>query len=292
MTETATRPSDVESPDVVPTRRTSGGAARIASLMFYRVAFLVVAVSAWWLLSVTTLSDVLPAVSDTFTAIRELLTSSEFYDQMLLTVRRVLGGFAIAYVSAFVIGTAMGRSRRCEAFFELLIVAGLSQPGIFIAMIILIALGLRESSAIIAMGYLAMPMVAVNFWQGTKRLDPELEEMSQVFGYSWWSRMRHVILPQLATPAITAARHGFGISWKYVVVIELLGLPDGVGYQVNRAFQLYDLTMVIAWTIGFMIFVSLFEYLALRPLERFIFRWRDAPMGKAVTGQTSGVDHD
>lgn len=254
---------------------------RIAgSPLVFRLAFLATVLVLWMIASSTVLSSVLPSVPDTLSALGDLLTGSQFYDQMWLTVRRVLGGFAIAYVAAFAIGTAMGRSKRCEAFFELFIVTGMSQPGIFIAMIILIGLGLKESSAIIAIGYLAIPMVTVNIWQGTKRLDTDLQEMSQVFGYSRFAQFRHVILPQLAGPAITAARQAFGVAWKYVVMIELLGLSDGVGYQVNRAFQLYDLTSVIAWTIGFMIFVALFEYIALRPLERWAFLWRERPMGK------------
>jgi NitT/TauT family transport system permease protein len=174
----------------------------------------------------------------------------------------------------------MGRSKRAEAFFEIFIVAGLSQPGIFIAMIILVALGLKESSAIIAIGFLAIPIVTVNFWQGTKNLDSSLEQMAQVFGYSGVQKLRHVILPQLLSPAMASVRHGFGIAWKYVVVIELLGLPNGVGYNVNRAFQLFDLQAVIAWTLGFMFFVASFEYVVLRPLERSLFAWRDRPTGK------------
>lgn len=293
MSEVVTRPDDVATVGATETGSGPLTSKRPRSLMLYRLAFIACVLAVWWALNATVLGDVLPPVPDTLEAIWSLLTSAEFYQQMGLTIRRVLGGFTIAYVLAFIIGTAMGRSRRAEAFFELLIVAGLSQPGIFIAMIILIALGLRESSAIIAMGYLAMPMVAVNFWQGTKRLDGDLEEMSQVFGYSRWTRLRHVILPQMSTPAMTAVRHGFGISWKYVVVIELLGLPNGVGYQVNRAFQLYDLTSVIAWTIGFMVFVSLFEYIVLRPLERHLFMWRERPMGKKVTAKSSarGAKH-
>lgn len=283
------------------TRTTESAAApsllkRVAgSSMVFRLAFIATGLALWTLASTTFLSAVLPTVPDIVTSLYELLTGWQFYEQMGLTVRRVLGGFAIAYIAAFLIGTTMGRSRKGESFFELFIVTGMSQPGIFIAMIILIALGLRESSAIIAIGYLAIPMIAVNFWQGTKRLDTELQEMSQVFGYSRYAQFRHVILPQLSAPAITAARQAFGVCWKYVVMIELLGLSDGVGYQVNRAFQLYNLTSVIAWTIGFMIFVAMFEYVVLRPLERRAFMWRERPMGKfAGTKSTvieDGADH-
>ena len=265
--------------------------ARITgSPLLFRFAFLGTVLVLWIVASSTVLSAILPSVADTTSALGDLLTGSQFYDQMWLTVRRVLGGFAIAYVAAFLIGTAMGRSKKAESFFDLFIVTGMSQPGIFIAMIILIALGLKESSAIIAIGYLAIPLVAVNIWQGTKRLDTDLQEMSQVFGYSRFARSRHIILPQLAGPAITAARQAFGVAWKYVVMIELLGLSDGVGYQVNRAFQLYDLTSVIAWTLGFMIFVALFEYVVLRPLEHWAFLWRERPMGKFAGTKLTLID--
>ena len=44
--------------------------------------------------------------------------------------------------------------------------------------------------------------------------------------------MRHVVLAQLAPFFAVAARNGLALVWKIVLVVELLGRPNGVGYQL------------------------------------------------------------
>ena len=101
------------------------------------------------------------------------------------------------------------------------------------------------------------------------------------------------MLPQLIGPALAGLRQGLGITWKYVVMIEMIGLNDGVGYQVTRSFELFDLPSVLAWTICFLAFVLCIEYIVIRSAERWLFRWRDKPTGKvkAGDGQPQEVEH-
>ena len=245
----------------------------------YRALFVATVLAVWWLASTVLFPTVIPTVAGTLRTVWELLTGAQFYQQLAVTTQRVLLGFAIAFVAGLVIGTAMGRSRAVEAFFEIFIVIGTSQPGLFVSMIFLVALGLTSSSAVITLAYLATPIITVSIWQGAKRMDVNLEEVATVFGYSRLTRIRHVIMPQLAGPALAAVRTGLGITWKYVVMIEMLGLPDGVGFEVARSFQLFQLQSVIAWTICFLAFVLVVEYLVIRTIERALYRWRDRAGG-------------
>jgi NitT/TauT family transport system permease protein len=255
----------------------------------YRALFLVAALAIWWLASAVLFPTVIPTIGATLGTVRELLTGAPFYEQLWVTAQRVLAGFAIAFVAGLVIGTAMGRSRAVEAFFEMFIVIGTSQPGLFVSMIFLVALGLSSGSAIVTLAYLATPIITVSIWQGAKRMDLNLEEVATVFGYSRATRIRHVIMPQLAGPALSAVRTGLGITWKYVVMIEMLGLPDGVGFEVARAFQLFQLQTVIAWTICFLGFVLVVEYLVIRTVERYVYRWRDRASGE-LRAEAADVD--
>lgn len=256
----------------------------------YRALFVVTVLAVWWVASTILFPTVIPTVGGTLRTVRELLTGSQFYQQLWVTTQRVLFGFAIAFVAGLVIGTAMGRSKAVEAFFEMFIVIGTSQPGLFVSMIFLVALGLSSTSAVITLAYLATPIITVSIWQGAKRMDVNLEEMATVFGYSRTARIRHVVLPQLAAPALSAVRTGLGITWKYVVMIEMLGLSDGVGFEVARAFQLFQLQAVIAWTICFLGFVLLVEYVVIRSIERRIYRWRDRAGGDVKAPEAAAED--
>jgi len=279
-----------------PAERANADHVKRTPKALYRALFLGAVLALWWLASAVLFSTVIPTIGSTLDTVWHLLTGAQFYQQLWVTAQRVLLGFAIAFVAGLVIGTAMGRSRAVEAFFEMFIVIGTSQPGLFVSMIFLVALGLSSTSAIITLAYLATPIVTVSIWQGAKRMDVHLEEVATVFGYSRMTRIRHVILPQLAGPALAAVRTGLGITWKYVVMIEMLGLTEGVGYEVARSFQLFDLRSVIAWTICFLAFVLIVEYLVIRTIERRIYGWRDRAAGKlldeeAVADEVSLVAH-
>lgn len=60
------------------------------------------------------------------------------------------------------------------------------------------------------------------------------------------------------------------LIWKVVLVTELLGRTDGVGFQIKVYFQLFDVTESLA----FVLVVQLIEWVLLQPLERRAMRWR------------------
>jgi NitT/TauT family transport system permease protein len=63
-----------------------------------------------------------------------------------------------------------------------------------------------------------------------------------------------------------------------------------VGYEVTRSFQLFDLRSVIAWTICFLAFVLLVEYVVIRSIERRIYAWRDQAGGKLFPADVGADD--
>ena len=64
--------------------------------------------------------------------------------------------------------------------------------------------------------------------------------MAAVFRFGRIKTLRHVILPELAPFFIAAARSGLALIWKIVLVVELLGRSNGVGFQISTFFSLFD----------------------------------------------------
>jgi NitT/TauT family transport system permease protein len=98
--------------------------------------------------------------------------------------------------------------------------------------------------------------------------------MAEVFRMSWWRTLRHVTLPQLLPYFVAAARAGLSLIWKIVLVVELLGRSNGVGFQIQIYFQLFDVRLILAYTIAFILTAQLIEWVAVQPLERWATRWR------------------
>ena len=110
--------------------------------------------------------------------------------------------------------------------------------------------------------------------EGARSLDSGLDDMAQVFRMSPWVRMRHVVLPQLAPYLAAAARSGLSLVWKIVLIVELLGRPNGVGFEIGVAFQLFDIPLLLAYSLSFAAVVLLVETLLVQPFEARLSRWR------------------
>ncbi len=98
--------------------------------------------------------------------------------------------------------------------------------------------------------------------------------MAEVYRLGQAKTLRHVVLPQLFPFIVAAARSGLSLIWKIVLVVELLGRSNGVGFQLYTFFQLFDVASIFAYTLSFVAVVLAIELFALQPLERRVNRWR------------------
>ncbi len=220
--------------------------------------------------------SVLPGPGRVLTEVGAILASGEFPFHMGKTLLRVGLGFAIAFLVSTALGVVMGSWRDAEHFFEVEVLVGLTIPGLAWAMISMLWFGIRDAAAVFAIVIITAPMITLNIWEGTKALDPELSEMSRAFRARPWLRLRHVILPQLVPYLLASTRFGFALAWKVVVLSELLGLSNGIGFMINQAFGLFRMEGVLAWTLAFTLVMILIEFGLVKLVERRVTRWRPA----------------
>jgi NitT/TauT family transport system permease protein len=194
--------------------------------------------------------------------------------QMAATLARVGAAFVLAMVAGSVVGYAMGRSVRANALADPWLVIALNLPLLMIVILAYIWIGLNDVAAVLAVVVAKAPTVVVTIREGARALDPGLEEMAAAFRLSPLRRLRAVVLPQLAPYLAASGRSGLSITWKIVLVVELLGRPNGVGFALNFYFQNFDVTGIIAYGMAFAVVMLLVESAVLQPLERRANRWR------------------
>jgi NitT/TauT family transport system permease protein len=61
-----------------------------------------------------------------------------------------------------------------------------------------------------------------------------------------------------------------------VLFVELLGRSNGIGYQIEYYYQLFDLGRVLEYTVFFVAVMLLIEVVILGTIEKRLFRWRPA----------------
>jgi NitT/TauT family transport system permease protein len=190
------------------------------------------------------------------------------------TLARVAVAFSIAMLLGSMIGVLMGRSRIVDQLGDPWLVVLLNLPALVIIVLAYVWAGLTETAAIAAVALNKLPVATVTVREGARALDTGLDEMAQVFRMRGWTRMRHIILPQLAPYLGAAARSGLSLVWKIVLIVELLGRPNGVGFEIGVAFQLFDVTRILAYALAFIAVMLAVETFLVQPLERRIAHWR------------------
>ncbi|WP_428356565.1 ABC transporter permease [Methyloprofundus sp.] len=190
------------------------------------------------------------------------------------TLYRLLVSFSIAMLLGCAIGIVLGRHKQINYFFDNWLVIFLNIPALVTIILCYVWFGLVESAAILAVVINKLPNVIVTIREGTRALDSELLDMAKCYRFSKSKTLRHVIWPQLHPFVMAATRSGLALIWKIVLVVEMLGRSNGMGYQLHLFFQLFDVASILAYTVAFVALIQAIELLILKPLDKKAQRWR------------------
>jgi len=266
------QPANVAAAEKVPALENSLGREILARALPPLLAL--GSVIAIWSLLYLLYPRLLPSPASTFREALRLLSDGSFFFHMYQSLRRVFVGSVIAMFFSVGVGIYMGTVLMGERFFQPLVVLGLTIPGLMWALIAVMLFGINEWSPYFAVTVTIFPMLVINIWAGVKSLDKELIDMSHVFRFTPWMKISQVIIPQLVPNIFAATRYGLGLAWKVVVVVEMFGTSNGVGYQVMKSYQVFNMEGVIAWTLTFVVAMIVIEYGMINLAERRLTAWR------------------
>jgi NitT/TauT family transport system permease protein len=229
---------------------------------------------AWQLIAATGKLPLLPTPAVVLASLWRHVTAGELLRHLAITLGRVAAAFVIAMGIGAGLGMVMGRRRWVDAGLDGLLVLALNIPALVTAILCYIWLGLTEVAAITAVALNKIPTVVVTVREGARAVDQGLLDVATVFRVPRARRLGRVYLPQLYPYLMASARSGLALIWKIVLVVELLGRSNGIGFQLGTYFQFFDITSILAYTLAFAASVLVIEGVGLRPLERRLTRWR------------------
>lgn len=215
-----------------------------------------------------------PPPTAVFAAMAREFASGELTFHIAMTLYRVTIAFVVAMLIGSSIGILLGRNARADNFFDTWLILFLNLPALVVIILCYVWFGRTEVAAITAVAVNKIPNVAVTVREGARSLSRDLAEMAHMYRFGWWKTLRHVTLPQLAPFFLASARTGLSLVWKIVLVVELLGRSDGVGFQLGTYFQMFDVSMILAYALAFIVIVQLIEFGILQPIAARVNRWR------------------
>ena len=228
----------------------------------------------WAVAAALAQSRLLPGPMAVLGFVAEEIWHGEMLWHLSATLLRVMAAFTVAMFAGIVIGILKGRSGVFDSLFNPWLIVLLNIPALVTIILAYVWIGLTEAAAILAIAINKIPNVVVIIREGSRALNNELDEMARAFTMRPIDRLRHVILPQLQPYVASAARSGIALIWKIVLVVELLGRPNGVGFQLYLYFQLFDVKGILGYSLVFSALMLLIELTLVQRFERYATRWR------------------
>lgn len=235
---------------------------------------LAVLLALWQLAAMSAQSPLLPGPPEVFGVLFREIATGRLPHHLGITLARLVVSFTLSMGVGTAIGIALGRHPRLDRFFDSWLVIALNIPALVTIILCYVWFGLVEVAAITAVVINKLPNVIVTLREGARHLNRDLLEMAAVFEFGRLKTLRHVIWPQLFPFLLAAARTGLALIWKIILVVELLGRSNGMGYQLHLFFQMFDVAGILAYSIAFIGVVQMIEWLLLRPLDRQAQGWR------------------
>jgi NitT/TauT family transport system permease protein len=205
----------------------------------------------------------------------ELIASGDVFINFGSSFLKTMAGWGLALVLGIPIGLLMGRYRYARAFFHDFVYLFANVPLLVYAVIAVVVFGISPWGPAFVVMLEAFTGIAINTAAGVESVDRGLLAMSRAFRRRSRSTLRSIVIPSVVPFLFASGRVSFANSWKLAALAETFGGYLGIGYQLEKAFQIFSVVTLLAWMFFFVIFVILVERVLITPAERKVFAWRD-----------------
>jgi ABC-type nitrate/sulfonate/bicarbonate transport system permease component len=118
-----------------------------------------------------------------------------------------------------------------------------------------------------------LPAFTFQVLDSYRSMSKDLFEMTLAFRPSRYDLFRTLIWPTVLPGILTAWKVNLGNASRVVVVAELVGATGGVGYELLRQQQLFDMAGAMAWTLQLVLFVLIVQQ-TINAIETYALRYR------------------
>ena len=230
--------------------------------------------SVWGITSFFLKSETLPSPLLVFLKLKIDISDGTLLYHLIITLRRVLISFLVAMLIGVTLGILMGNNKKINSLLDNWNIIFLNIPALVLIILSYVWFGLTELAAIIAVSLNKIPNVVVTIREGAKAVDRQLLEVADIFKINRLKKFTLFYLPQLYPYLIASARGGISLIWKIVLVVELLGRSNGIGFKLHEFFQFFDITSILAYTFAFVVVMISIENFLFVPLDNVVNKWR------------------
>ena len=213
------------------------------------------AVAAFWVLLWILLARVinkallLPYPWTVLKTLGKLCLTLAFWENVLLTLLRILAGIASALVLGTLLAILTSRSEIANKLLYPLITVIRATPVASFIILVWIWLGSGKLPVFICF-LMVLPIVWAAVSDGIKALDPKLKQVCRVYRMPLGKRIRHFYIPSVLPYFLSACKTSIGMGWKAGVAAEVLAVtPNSIGKQLYNSKLYLETSELFAWTV-------------------------------------------
>ena len=171
--------------------------------------------------------------------------AGRFLTDLLASLGRVFAGFGLAALLGIPLGLCSGRVVTVNRLFASTIGGLRAVPGICWLPLALIWFGIGFRTTVFLVALAAFFPIYQNALTGARSVAPIYYQAGAMLGVSRLRGVFAILLPLAMPNLLTGLRLGMGISWAYLVLGELTGVPDGLGAVIMDARMLGQTDMIL-----------------------------------------------
>lgn len=163
----------------------------------------------------------------------EYIQNGKLFTNIGVSFIRVIEGFLLALVSAFIIGISASIFSRFDTFTDLVIQILRPIPPIAWIPLAILWFGIGQGSKIFIIFLGAFFPIFLNTVEGVRGIDNKFFELAEVYEIPKIKLIRKIIIPGALPSIMTGIRLGLGNAWVCVVAAEMIGATSGVGFMLS-----------------------------------------------------------
>jgi len=223
---------------------------------------------------------ILPAPTIIARTLINLLVSGELLPHIYISLMRSLIGFALGSILGIILGIGIGWSKLVEDIVDIPVQVLRAVPKSALIPLIIIWLGLGETSKIFLVALPGFFMTLINTITGVKSVDILMVKAARSLGAKDRQILREVVIPTALPMIFASFRLGIVVSLVLLIIAEMVAANHGLGYFILDSQRLWNIDKVFAGitVISFLGFI--FDRIVLL-MEKIFLGWHK---GKSISG--------
>jgi ABC-type nitrate/sulfonate/bicarbonate transport system permease component len=231
-------------------RRASGRRAAIGAAGLIAVILL-------WQAAAAVLRDpvVLPSPGQTAHAFAHYLTrpypsqSKPLWDDLLISLRRILSGFVIGVAAGVALGAAMSASRVVRHLIDPVIEVIRPLPPLAFIPPLIVWFGIGELPKEVLIVLAIIPVMTVATIAALDEVPEDLRLCARTLGASRGYTLLHVQIRSALPGILVGMRIAMAGAWTSIVAAEMVAATSGIGYLISQAGDYLNMAVVFAGVI-------------------------------------------